>query len=49
MRIALPFQTIETVNESAQERQRSLELSSVGREPEVAGLLFHDLRCTAHA
>lgn len=34
MRIALPFQTIETVNESAQERQRSLELFSAGREPE---------------
>src|SRR6266849_10674172 len=34
VRIALPFQTIETVNESAQERQRSLELFSVGREPE---------------
>jgi hypothetical protein len=34
VRIALPFQTIETVNESAQERQRSLELSSAGREPE---------------
>jgi len=34
VRIALPFQTIETVNESAQERQRSLELFSSGREPE---------------
>jgi len=33
VRIALPFQTIETVNESAQERQRSLELFSAGREP----------------
>lgn len=32
MRIALPFQTIETVNESAQERQRSLELFSAGQE-----------------
>jgi DNA modification methylase len=32
VRIALPFQTIETVNESAQERQRSLELFSTGRE-----------------
>ena len=32
VRIALPFQTIETVNESAQERQRSLELFSAGRE-----------------
>lgn len=34
VRIALPFQTIETVNESAQERQRALELFSAGREPE---------------
>jgi len=33
VRIALPFQTIETVNESGQERQRSLELFSAGREP----------------
>jgi len=34
VRIALPFQTIETVNESAQERQRSLDLFASGREPE---------------
>src|SRR5438128_7597346 len=34
VKIALPFQTIETVNESVQERQRSLELFSAGREPE---------------
>ena len=34
VRIALPFQTIETVNESAQARQRSLELFSGGSEPE---------------
>ena len=34
VRIALPFQTIETVNESAQERQRTLELFSAGRESE---------------
>jgi adenine-specific DNA-methyltransferase len=33
-RIALPFQTIETVNESAVDRQRNLELFSVGRETE---------------
>ena len=33
-RIALPFQTIETVNESAADRQRTLELFSVGRETE---------------
>jgi len=34
VRIALPFQTIETVNESVQERQRSLYLFASGREPE---------------
>ncbi len=34
VRIALPFQTIETVNESAQERQRTLDLFSSGRDPE---------------
>ncbi|SRR5579885_3676447 len=34
VRIALPFQTIETVNESVQARQRSLELFSTGRESE---------------
>src|SRR5579862_6449291 len=33
-RIALPFQTIETVNESAADRQRVLELFSAGRESE---------------
>ncbi|MHB1007358.1 MAG: DNA methyltransferase [Chloroflexota bacterium] len=34
LRFALPFQTVETVNESAQERQRTLDLFSVGRDPE---------------
>jgi adenine-specific DNA-methyltransferase len=34
LRIALPFQTVETVNESAQERQRSLDLFSTGRDPD---------------
>ncbi len=34
VRIALPFQTIETVNESAQDRQRTLELFAAGRDPE---------------
>jgi DNA modification methylase len=34
VRIALPFQTIETVNESTRDRQRSLELFSAGREGE---------------
>ena len=34
VRIELPFQTVETVNESAQDRQRTLELSSSGNDPE---------------
>src|ERR1700676_2215894 len=34
VRIALPFQTIETVNESAQVRRRNLELFSSGRNTE---------------
>ena len=33
-RISLPFQTVETVNESAQQRQRALDLFSAGRDPE---------------
>jgi len=32
LRIALPFQTVETVNESAQQRQRMLDLFSAGRD-----------------
>jgi len=32
VRIALPFQAIETVNESAQERQRTLDLFSQGKQ-----------------
>src|SRR4051794_639670 len=34
LRVALPFQTIETVNESAQDRQRSLIFGSGYREEE---------------
>jgi adenine-specific DNA-methyltransferase len=34
VRIALPFQTIETVNESVQERQRTLDLFAKGRDAE---------------
>jgi hypothetical protein len=30
VRVALPFQTVETVNESAQDRQRNLELFASG-------------------
>ena len=32
VRIALPFQTIETVNESALDRQRTLDLFSQGKQ-----------------
>ena len=34
LRLQLPFQTVETVNESAQERQMALDLFSAGRPPE---------------
>ena len=34
VRVALPFQTVETVNESAQERQRTLEMFSAGQPTE---------------
>jgi len=34
VRIALPFQTVETVNETAQERQLTLDLLFSGRETE---------------
>jgi hypothetical protein len=34
LRVPLPFQTIETINESAQERQRSLQLGPGFREEE---------------
>src|SRR5579859_6909178 len=34
VRVALPFQTVETVNESAQQRQRILDLFSSGGDPE---------------
>jgi hypothetical protein len=34
VRGALPFQTVETVNESVQQRQRTLDLFSAGRDPE---------------
>jgi len=34
LRVNLPFQTVETINESAQDRQRSLDLFSSGRDPE---------------
>ncbi|HEY3118908.1 MAG TPA: site-specific DNA-methyltransferase, partial [Chloroflexota bacterium] len=33
LRVPLPFQTVETINESAQDRQRSLDLLRTGRDP----------------
>src|SRR3989337_1865934 len=32
LRVSLPFQTVETINESAMERQRMLDLFSAGRD-----------------
>src|SRR5208337_2271954 len=61
VRIALPFQNIETVNESVQERQRSLELFAQGRETEwrnrliwgdkkyVLPSLLPEFGCPAHS
>ncbi len=34
LRVALPFQTVETVNEDSKTRQRTLEMFSAGRDPE---------------
>ena len=34
LRVSLPFQTVETINESSMERQRMLDLFSAGRDPE---------------
>ncbi len=34
LRIQLPFQTVETVNESAQQRQMALDMFSAGRPSE---------------
>lgn len=34
LRVALPFQTVETINESAQERQQMLDMFSSGRDLE---------------
>ncbi|MCL5284103.1 MAG: hypothetical protein M1330_05295 [Armatimonadetes bacterium] len=40
LHVALPFQTVETVNESAQQRQKALDFFSAGREPEWRNLLI---------
>jgi len=39
LRLPLPFQAVETVNESAQERQLALDLFSAGHSP---GRGYHD-------
>src|SRR5207247_9112619 len=40
LRVALPFQTVETVNESAQDRQRSLQLAPGFREEQARNRLI---------
>jgi len=40
LRIALPFQTVETVNESTQERQLSMDRLLAGRDPEWRNCLI---------
>lgn len=42
LRVSLPFQTVETVNESAQQRQRMLDLFSAGRDPDWRNRLIWD-------
>ncbi|MFL5798480.1 MAG: hypothetical protein ACJ77A_11185 [Actinomycetota bacterium] len=34
LKVALPFQSVETVNESAQQRQHALDLFAASRDPE---------------
>src|SRR2546426_11081010 len=40
VRIALPFQTVETVNETAQERQLTLDMRLAGRETDWSNRLI---------
>lgn len=50
LRVALLFQTVETVNESAQQRQRVFDLFSAGRDSEWGDNLksvVNDLRALA--
>src|SRR3990172_7988870 len=50
LRVALPFQTVETVNESDQERQRTLDLFSTGRDPEGRDrLIWGDKKYVLHS
>ena len=41
LRLKLPFQTVETVNESAQQRQLALDFFSAGRLPEWRNFLIY--------
>ena len=45
-RIALPFQTVETVNESAADRDRMQDLFANGRETEWRNRLIWAIRST---
>jgi adenine-specific DNA-methyltransferase len=44
LRVALPFQTVETINESAQERQKHLFGASAADEPWRSRLIWGDKR-----
>ena len=45
VRMALPFQTIETVNESAADRSRNLDLFASGREGDWRKCVFNFVPC----
>ncbi len=47
--ITLSFQTVETVNESAQERQRALDLFGGGRDPDTTLFDDHPSLAAEHA
>jgi hypothetical protein len=47
LRVALPFQTVETVNESTQDRQRTLDLFTAGRNAEWRNRLIWGKKSTS--
>jgi adenine-specific DNA-methyltransferase len=50
VRIALPFQTIETINESAADRSRNLDLFASGRETDWRNrLIWGDKKYVLHS
>jgi hypothetical protein len=50
LRVSLPFQTVETINESTMERQRMLDLFSAERDPDWRNrLIWGDKKCFSTA